>query len=168
MDLFVYLREYYNTSFMKRISLFFVFICWALSAYAQPALNSFLRLNEGSIKVSNTIENLEKSYGRNCIYGVKSIVASISGSILSIQYYMYINSWHEYDDATLTKIEFDLRTTDIYSGAYPSNTNRLFNSSGEKNIVTIRNDISGIDHVTIGQRSYNKGTSKWTGQGHQI
>ena len=51
--------------------------------------------------MSNTIDNLDNSVGKNCIYNVKSISASLSGSTLTIQYYMYINSWREYDDASL-------------------------------------------------------------------
>lgn len=154
---------------MNRVFISFLLLLSCFSASAQYALNSFLKQNENAILVSNTIDDLSNAGNKNCIYNVKGISASLNGATLTLQFYMYINSWREYDDASIEKIEINLRSTDIYTGTWaPSYKSPQHYSSDSKRIVTLRDDKNNIVHLSIGQRSYNQGTKRWPGQGYKI
>ena len=141
--------------------------CFA--ANAQNALNSFFRQNQDAIRVSNGIEDLSKMVNGDCIYNVKNLSASTSGSMFYLTFNSYLSNFTDLAEASVEKMEINMRTVDVYTGTwYPNYKMPQDHTSESRQIVTFRDDKNSIVHVSTGQKSYNQGTKRWPGQGFRI
>lgn len=154
---------------MKRFSICLFLTLISNAAGAQYTMNSFLRQNQDAIRVSNRIEDLSKMVNGDCIYNVKNLFASTSGSMFYLTFNSFLSNFSDLADASVEKMEINMRTVDVYTGTwYPNYKQPQHHSSESRQIVTFRDDKNSIVQVSTGQKSYNQGTKRWPGQGFRI